>query len=300
AGRWVRASPCSNGRREPSPRPPPAPRSRAWWSPTGPTRRSRRRPTRCSPWRPSPSPRATARSCRRWSMTGWSRCAAAPTGSASPCRRGAAPQSRRSPTGRRTGRRPGCWWRTTGSPPSPGCWGRCWRAAGSSARPQRSASTRRGRRESPDAPEQRGSVGAQRRDGLGGVAVEDGTALAQHDDPGAELLQHLQLVGDHDHGAPGLLQLPDALEALALERLVADREDLVDQEDVRLGVHSDGEGQAQEHARAVVLHVRVDELLDLAEGNDLVEPRVDLLTGHAQDRAVEVDVLAAREIGVEA
>ena len=105
---------------------------------------------------------------------------------------------------------------------------------------------------------------------------------------------------DHDHGAARRLKLADPLQALLLEGLVAHGEDLVDQEDVGVGVHRHGEGQPEEHARAVVLHLRVDELLDLAEGDDVVEALLELRPGHAEDRAVEEHVLPAREVRVEA
>src|SRR5690606_33713315 len=45
---------------------------------------------------------------------------------------------------------------------------------------------------------------------------------------------------------------------------------------------------------------RLEELLDLAEGDDLVELEGDLLAAHAQDGPVEVDVLAPGQLGVEA
>ena len=66
-------------------------------------------------------------------------------------------------------------------------------------------------------------------------------------------------------------------EALLLEGGVADRQHLVDDQDLRLEVRGHGEGQAHVHAARVVLHRRVDEPLDLGEGDDLVELAVDLL-----------------------
>ena len=54
------------------------------------------------------------------------------------------------------------------------------------------------------------------------------------------------------------------------------------------------------HARRVVLHRRVDELLEAGEVDDVVEACVELLLRQAEDRAVEVDVLPARQLGVEA
>ncbi len=52
---------------------------------------------------------------------------------------------------------------------------------------------------------------------------------------------------------------------LLLERRVADREDLVDEEDLGLEVRGDREGQPHVHAARVVLDRSVDELLDLRE-----------------------------------
>ena len=60
-------------------------------------------------------------------------------------------------------------------------------------------------------------------------------------------------------------------EARLLELGVADREHLVDDEDFRLDVGRDREGQPHVHPAAVPLHRRVEELLHLGEGDDLVE-----------------------------
>ena len=52
---------------------------------------------------------------------------------------------------------------------------------------------------------------------------------------------------------------------------VADREDLVDDQDLGLEMGGHGEGQAHVHAAGVALDRRVEELLDLGELDDLVE-----------------------------
>ena len=52
--------------------------------------------------------------------------------------------------------------------------------------------------------------------------------------------------------------------------------------------------------RRIALDRRVEELLDLGEGDDLVELAADLGAGHAEDRAVEIDVLAAGQLGMKA
>ena len=94
--------------------------------------------------------------------------------------------------------------------------------------------------------------------------------------------------------------LPHLSEALLLEREIADREHLVDNEDVGLEVRRDREREPHVHAARVALDRRVDEPLDLGERDDLVELAPDLVSAHPQNSAVEIDVLAAGELGVKA
>ena len=61
-------------------------------------------------------------------------------------------------------------------------------------------------------------------------------------------------------------------EAATLELDVADRQHLVDEQDLCLHVGGDGETEAQVHPRRVALDRRVHELLEAGEGDDLVEP----------------------------
>jgi len=105
----------------------------------------------------------------------------------------------------------------------------------------------------------------------------------------------------HEHDADALAaQRVEVVEAPALELLVADGDDLVDHEDVGFDVHRHGEAQPHVHAARVHLHRRVDEALETGERDDLVEHGVDLALAQPEDRAVEVDVLASRELRVEA
>ena len=90
------------------------------------------------------------------------------------------------------------------------------------------------------------------------------------------------------------------LEALALERPVADREHLVEQQHVGVEVRRDREAEPHEHPRRVRAHRHVDEVLELRERDDLVEALADVRALQPEDRAVEVDVLAAGEVGMEA
>ena len=67
---------------------------------------------------------------------------------------------------------------------------------------------------------------------------------------------------------PSSWKLADPVHALALERLVADGQHLVDEQDVGVDVHGDGEGEPHVHARRVELHLGVDELADAGEVDD--------------------------------
>ena len=107
-------------------------------------------------------------------------------------------------------------------------------------------------------------------------------------------------MADEDDGAALVRDLAHLPQALALERRVADGEHLVDDEDVRLEVRRDREREPDVHPARVALHRRVDEPLDLGEGHDLVELRLDLSPPHSEDGAVQVDVVAARELRMEA
>ena len=60
-----------------------------------------------------------------------------------------------------------------------------------------------------------------------------------------------------------------------------------------------GEGQPDVHARRITLHRRVQEFLDLGEGDDLVKLAIDLGLSHSQHGAVQVDVLPPGELGME-
>ena len=131
-------------------------------------------------------------------------------------------------------------------------------------------------------------------------AVEDELSLLEQDRPGAEAPHRGEVVADEDDGATLLRDVAHLAEALLLELRVADGEHLVDEQDLRLEVRGDGEREPHLHAARVALHRRVEEALDARELDDLVEPARDLRAAHAEDRAVQEDVLAPGELGMEA
>jgi hypothetical protein len=82
-------------------------------------------------------------------------------------------------------------------------------------------------------------------------------------------------------------------QAFPLKLGVADREHLVHYQDLGFEMGGHGEGEAYIHARRIALDRGVEELLGLGERHDLVEFSANLGAAHTEDRAVEIDVLAA-------
>ena len=132
------------------------------------------------------------------------------------------------------------------------------------------------------------AAGAQRAH----VPVEIQRAFAQAGD-------RLQVVRDEEDRDPLFLELQHPLDAALLKPHVADAEHLVDQEDVGLEVRGDREPETRVHPRRVALHRRVDELRQAGELDDLVELPRDLAALHVQDGALEINVLAAGQVGME-
>jgi hypothetical protein len=89
-------------------------------------------------------------------------------------------------------------------------------------------------------------------------------------------------------------------QALLLKLGIPNRQDFIHHQDLRIQMSSDGKGQADVHAAGVALDGGIDELLDFGKSDDLVELAAHFVFAHAHDGAVEVDVLAAGELGVKA
>ena len=79
---------------------------------------------------------------------------------------------------------------------------------------------------------------------------------------------------------------------------VSDRQDLVDEEEVAVELRGDRKGQALAHAGGELLHLCLDEVLELRKGDDLVEALLQLRPAEADDRPIQEDVLAHRELVV--
>ncbi len=137
------------------------------------------------------------------------------------------------------------------------------------------------------------------RDRLTRRPVERDTPVVEEHRALAEALDRRGVVGDEDDRAALLLEPEDPPEALPLERLVTDGEDLVEQEDVGVEERRDREAEPHGHPGRVRPHRTVDRVLELGEGDDLVEPLPDVGPAQPLDRAVQEDVLAPGEVEVE-
>src|ERR1700675_3964113 len=105
-------------------------------------------------------------------------------------------------------------------------------------------------------------------DDLVGVAVEADLAVVNPDGAVAGGADVIEWVGDEDDGAALAGDVAHFAEALFLEIYIAHRQDLIDEEDFRFEVGSDGEGQADVHAGGVVLDGSVDKFFEFGEGYD--------------------------------
>src|SRR5664279_324185 len=136
--------------------------------------------------------------------------------------------------------------------------------------------------------------------GVARLAVDDDFARLEQHDAITHLAYLFEAMRDQDDRASVMLELLDLVEAFALERLVAHRQDLVDEQHLGIDVDGNSKCQADIHAGRVELHLGVDEWVDGSKVDDAVEILVGLLAGQAQDRGVQIDILAAGQVRMEA
>ena len=88
-------------------------------------------------------------------------------------------------------------------------------------------------------------------------------------------------------------------ERLFLKFGVADGQHFVDKQDLRLKMCCDSERKPDVHSRRIMLDWCIEELFDFGERNDLVELPPNFPLSHAEDGAVEENVLPPRQFWVE-
>ena len=107
-------------------------------------------------------------------------------------------------------------------------------------------------------------------------------------------------MGDEQDGLAAPAEFRELVEALVREALVADGQHFVDEQHVGVDMDRDRKPEAHVHARRIGLHGRVDELAQLGELDDLVEPLLNLPFGEAEHDAVDEHVLAAGDFRMKA
>ena len=152
-----------------------------------------------------------------------------------------------------------------------------------------------------------GNVGVGRGEVLGqigsphlmGRADQLDVSAREHHRAVAELLHETHGVGHQDDRLTLLLETVEDVQALLLERRVAHRQHLIDQHHIGIGVHHHREREAHLHARRVVLQLLVDEALQSAEGDDLVEAVANHARVEPHHHRVDLDVVARRQVRIE-
>ena len=88
-----------------------------------------------------------------------------------------------------------------------------------------------------------------------------------------------------------LRHLPDFLITFLLEEHIPDTQRLVDDQNIRLHRHCNRKCQSYEHPRGIDLHRLVNELPDIGKLQDLRKTSVRLLTAHAHEERIQVNIL---------
>ena len=115
--------------------------------------------------------------------------------------------------------------------------------------------------------------------------------------PVADPHNRVHVVRDEEHGEAALPELGDLLQTALLKRLIADGENLVGEEDLRVHVDGHRERQAQIHPARVVPERAVHELLDFREREDVLDAALRLGARDAEDRRVHQDVVVRGRSG---
>ena len=102
-----------------------------------------------------------------------------------------------------------------------------------------------------------------------------------------------------ENGAAGARHLVHLAQAFLLKGKVAHGQHFVHQQNFRFQMGRHGKGQPRLHAAAVMLQRSVQKFGNFREGHDLVELAQDFPPLHAQNRAVQKDVLAPGQFRME-
>ena len=114
----------------------------------------------------------------------------------------------------------------------------------------------------------------------------------------AHLLNEVCAVGDEDKGSAVINNFLHLLHALDLKLWVTDRKHFVDNKDFRLEKCRHRKREPYIHAAGIALYGGIDELLQASKADNVVELPFHFAAAHAEDRAVEKDVVPTGELGM--
>src|ERR1022692_105760 len=137
-------------------------------------------------------------------------------------------------------------------------------------------------------------------DDVAGRTLRFHAAVEQQNGAIGKLLHEAQVVRDEQYRDLAFAKLLELAHAAIGEDRVANGQGFVDDEDFGIHVDGGGEGQPHVHAAGILFDGAGDELADFREGFDGRHGALDFGAGQPHDFAVEEDVLAAAEFGVEA
>src|SRR5262249_18524516 len=106
-------------------------------------------------------------------------------------------------------------------------------------------------------------------------------------------------VTDKQNRAPLCADFLHLLKTLLLKLRVADGQHFINQQHFGLEMRSHAERESHVHPARITFDRRIEKLLYLSEGNDLVELAIDLRLLHTENRTVEINVFTTGELRME-
>src|SRR5208337_1558518 len=131
-------------------------------------------------------------------------------------------------------------------------------------------------------------------------AIGDDRTSFQQNPAIAILSNQRHAVRDENDGLSGLAEVLDAREALLLESGIANSEDFINDEDLRVHFGSNGECEPRVHARGILLHWCIDEITNFGEVDDTLLSLLHLFLRIAHQQTIEENVLPSGQLGMEA
>ena len=94
--------------------------------------------------------------------------------------------------------------------------------------------------------------------------------------------------------------MPHPFLALFLEQEVAHRQNLIGNQDIRLGDSGNGKSNARHHAAGIVFQRNVQKVPQFTEFHDFIKLGINVLRRKAEHRTVQIDVLTGCQIHIKA